>query len=1218
MSHLHSLSTITCRRRVRIGGSHKRIILPWVITILAVALVFAAKPALAAFMTFIDKERDGVNGVSTLNGIFESVVSPDGKHVYAVADQDSALTAFSRDAATGAMTYIEAHVDNQDGVDGLGGAQGIDISPDGAHIYVVGAATYEDKLAVFSRDDSTGELTFVEFHEDNTNGVDGLQKAWDVKVSPDGKHVYAASFEDDAISIFSRETPTGTLTYVGIVKNGVGGVKGINGPEGLAISPDGAFVYSSAIMSDAVSVFSRNETTGELTFVECIEDSDYTDDGCSKTRTYFDGPQHLTVSPDGKSVYVAVRNDDVLTVFSRNSGTGKLTIVEEHRDGVDGVNGLNHAFDLVVSTDNAYLFVTGYDDDALTLFRRDTDTGALTYVELAKNNVDCTDCLDGPRGVVIFGHHIYVAVWVNDALTVFSLPDLGVAKTNNTNDIGYAETAFDWTITISNTDYVSVTYSDGQTIFRDDLPSGPTYGAPSVQNSTNISGTIAFVTTTNAITGTANGDVTIGASTGRFDVVFSVTPNAAGELTNPSDGAGDLCAVDSQNIVPEFDESNNTCTDTLTVLAPDLEATKTNNTGGVSAGGAPFTWTVTISNTGAATATFNDGETVFRDNLPGSATYGTPVLRNFTDITNSGNITYTLTGNTLTVTVSGGDVTLGASTGSFDVAFSVTPTALGDLVNPEGGVCKVDPDSVVVEDDESNNTCTDTVSVVRGSVTVEVDRTDDTADQACTTAANDCSLRGAINKANSDDLNEYTITLPGGTYALTGAADEDDNASGDLDISADPTINGAGAATTIITGGGVDRILHILSGASVEVDDIQITGGQTPASTHGGGLYNAGALTINRSTVTQNQAGNGIDGTDGETGLDGIPGSHGGAGGGIYNTDALTLTNSTINGNSTGAGGDGGKGGDQTGFGSWGGTGGAGGDGGAGGGIFNTGTLTVINSTLSGNSTGAGGQGGAGGDNNDFGGIGGLGGDGGYGGSGGGIANQGDTGTLTFTTVTTNTCGTGGAGGAGGNGGASNGIAGSAGNTGNGAGISVGGGTVNVKNTILAGNASNDDASGNFTSRSYNLIGNGDSATGFTNGVNNDQVGSAASPIDPKLGPLQDNGGPTHTHALLNSSPALEKISADTNGCGTDYTTDQRGETRPGTKNDQVDKKCEIGAWEAQSSDPSAVTLRNFDARSGVGTRFLQGTAFLGLTLVSLMLGLRRLKKSNRKNLGSS
>jgi hypothetical protein len=91
----------------------------------------------------------------------------------------------------------------------------------------------------------------------------------------------------------------------------------------------------------------------------------------------------------------------------------------------------------------------------------------------------------------------------------------------------------------------------------------------------------------------------------------------------------------------------------------------------------------------------------------------------------------------------------------------------------------------------------------------DVDRTDDTAAAtACTAAANDCSLRGAIIAANANPGAD-TINLPAGTYALSIlGAGEDNAATGDLDIRDDLTILGAGAATTTVDGSGIDRVFH--------------------------------------------------------------------------------------------------------------------------------------------------------------------------------------------------------------------------------------------------------------------------------------------------------------------------------------------------------------------------------------------------------------------------
>ncbi len=84
-------------------------------------------------------------------------------------------------------------------------------------------------------------------------------------------------------------------------------------------------------------------------------------------------------------------------------------------------------------------------------------------------------------------------------------------------------------------------------------------------------------------------------------------------------------------------------------------------------------------------------------------------------------------------------------------------------------------------------------------------------------------------------------------------------------------------------------------------------------------------------------------------------------------------------------------------------------------------------------------------------------------------------------------------------------------------------GHTNVKNTIVAGNRATaaPDVDGAFASQGFNLIGIGDGSTGFINGTNGDQVGTAAAAINPKLGLLANNGGPTATMMLLAGSLAI-------------------------------------------------------------------------------------------------
>jgi hypothetical protein len=118
---------------------------------------------------------------------------------------------------------------------------------------------------------------------------------------------------------------------------------------------------------------------------------------------------------------------------------------------------------------------------------------------------------------------------------------------------------------------------------------------------------------------------------------------------------------------------------------------------------------------------------------------------------------------------------------------------------------------------------------------------------------------------------------------------------------------------------------------------------------------------------------------------------------------------------------------------------------------------------------------------------------------------------------------------------------------------------LSLQNSIVAHNSaptapdvSSTDANHSFVSASFSLIGDG-SASGITND-NGNQVGNVSpntSPIDPRLAPLADNGGPTPTHALQSGSPAID--AASTPECPA---TDQRGVSRP------QGAACDIGSYE--------------------------------------------------------
>ena len=169
-------------------------------------------------------------------------------------------------------------------------------------------------------------------------------------------------------------------------------------------------------------------------------------------------------------------------------------------------------------------------------------------------------------------------------------------------------------------------------------------------------------------------------------------------------------------------------------------------------------------------------------------------------------------------------------------------------------------------------------------------KTTDSADGACT--PQDCSLREAILAANQNPGDDV-ILLHAGTYTLTLAGSgEDLGATGDLDIQGNLVLLGDGAASTIIDGGGLDRIFQVPDGVTVEIRDVTLRNGRAPGL--GGAILNAGNLTLLRSLVTGNAS---VAGPEGP-----------GFGGGLYsngNHASLTVTQSTFANNSSQRGGGG-------------------------------------------------------------------------------------------------------------------------------------------------------------------------------------------------------------------------------------------------------------------------------------------------------------------------
>jgi len=414
----------------------------------------------------------------------------------------------------------------------------------------------------------------------------------------------------------------------------------------------------------------------------------------------------------------------------------------------------------------------------------------------------------------------------------------------------------------------------------------------------------------------------------------------------------------------------------------------------------------------------------------------------------------------------------------------VAPDIDGTVASSSSGnvIGVADSNMSGISNGDANNNQVGTVTNPINPFTYTVTATTDFGDGSGQTG----DLRYCVNQVNTNASEgfpqtiQFAPSLAGHTITLTGGPLELEPRSGTI------TINGGGVT---ISGGGTSTVFKVDLGTTAVLTGLTITKGH---GVDGGGIFNLGTLTVNSCILSANTVdtdGAGIFNQHSLTLINSTISGNSSSfdGGGIFNDNAsLTVSSSTIDGNSASL---------------------------DGGGIFNNenGNLTVSSSTINGNSAGS---------------------------DGGGILNE-NTMTLSNDTISGSSAGTSGGGiynrtgdlvfddgGPGDLTVSSSTISRNSGAQGPGI-DNENGSTLTLNNTIVAGNAPGSgsaDISGS-ASGSNNLIGigtpGGAGQTVLTNGVNGNQVGTSSSPIDPMLGPLANNGGPTQTMALLSGSPAI-------------------------------------------------------------------------------------------------
>ena len=389
---------------------------------------------------------------SGMDVVLDAAVSPDGRNLYAAAFFGDSLSTFTRDPATGALSYQGCITSNSSltacaklpGAAAGGANTALDtlrtvtVSPDGTSVYVTGSA---DAVVHFSRSTATGAVSFVSCLTSNTSTagctpIPGataggaqtpLENGHSLAVSADGSSLYASSSGADALTRFDRSPATGAITFQGCLTSNSdaagctpipgAAAMGTNTPldevRGVVVSPEGRSVFAVSRSGDALTRFGRDTSSGAITFQGCVG-SDSNVAGCTLIPASSAGGESrglnaldaVAISPDGKSLYTG--GNTGVAHLARDPNTGVITYIGCISSETTAVGctltpnavaplaqaGTSDIAGVVVSPDGENVYTASGVGSAVATFGRDpaTSSGALTFEECVTGASNVAGC----------------------------------------------------------------------------------------------------------------------------------------------------------------------------------------------------------------------------------------------------------------------------------------------------------------------------------------------------------------------------------------------------------------------------------------------------------------------------------------------------------------------------------------------------------------------------------------------------------------------------------------------------------------------------------------------------------------------------------------------------------------------------------------------------------------------------------------------------------
>jgi 6-phosphogluconolactonase (cycloisomerase 2 family) len=341
-------------------------------------------------VTYIKKFVEQGDGVYGLSGPAAICLSPDKKNVYVTSQY--ALSVFSYDSTSGNLTFLTSYRDSVDGFKGLYGAKSVIVSPDNKNVYTL----YHQALSIMTRDTATGLLTYYRL----VSNINALSLAYSMVITKNSKYVLVTSEDINTVSVFLRNTVTGNLTFLQQYPSQ------LSDPHSIKLSNDNHFAYVLTNQNPSIAVFSLDTTNGAMTFIQNITNGQ---NGVSGLIY----PSAIEISLDDKSLYA--HGNGTLVSFTRNKTNGQLTFLQVINNNQNGVTGLQSCYGLSSTPDNRNVYLVSTSDSSVLTFNRDTATGSLSFV----NTVKTKHPLSG-GGLLSTNNKIYFTSYMESTMHIFN------------------------------------------------------------------------------------------------------------------------------------------------------------------------------------------------------------------------------------------------------------------------------------------------------------------------------------------------------------------------------------------------------------------------------------------------------------------------------------------------------------------------------------------------------------------------------------------------------------------------------------------------------------------------------------------------------------------------------------------------------------------------------------------------------------------------------